>query len=320
MRKLGMTIAAAATVGLTLGTPAIGMAADLVVYTSHGETTSGPVLEAFKKIHPDINVTIVRGGTGEVVERIRAEASNPTADVLWGGPTQTFEENGALFQAYESSTDADMVTIDSKHIWHPYTVLLQPVIVSTKRVKSEDMPKTQADLASDKWKGLGSLIIPDPAKSGTGYTILSALAGQFGWDFIGKLAHGARVAPGSDDAFNAVRDGEAAIGWINEDLGAKWKADGLPVEVIYPTDAVTGQIDAQAIVAGAPHLDQAKTFIDFLGSKQSHEVVRDATIRRSARNDVAPPTVLPDIGTLNIISPVDPKQVVVARFQSAVGK
>lgn len=310
----------AAAIGLAMFASANVSAADLVVYTSHGETTSGPILDAFKRVHPDIDVTIVRGGTGEVVERLRAEAANPTADVLWGGPTQTFDENGALFQAYESPTDGEMVTVDPNHIWHPYTVLLQPVIASTKRVTAADMPNSQNDLISDKWKGLGSLIIPDPAKSGTGYTVLSALAGDKGWDFIGKMSKDARIAPGSDDAFNAVRDGEAAIGWINEDLGAKWKAEGLPIEVIYPTDAVTGQIDAQAIVAGAPHLDQAKAFIDFLGSKASHEVVRDATTRRSARNDVAPPSVLPDIGTLNIVSPVDPRPVVVARFQESLSK
>ncbi|MBD8892581.1 extracellular solute-binding protein [Roseibium litorale] len=311
---------AATAMGAAMLVPATASAADLVVYTSHGETTSSPILDAFKQAHPDINVTIVRGGTGEVVERLRAEAGNPTADVLWGGPTQTFEENAALFQAYESATDADMVTADPNHIWHPYTVLLQPIIVSTKRVSAEDMPKTQDDLVSPKWKELGSLIIPDPAKSGTGYTILSALSGDKGWDFVGSLAKDARIAPGSDDAFNAVRDGEAAVGWINEDLGAKWKAEGLPIEVIYPSDAVTGQVDAQAIVAGAPHLDEAKAFIDFLGSKASHEVVRDATIRRSARTDVTPPAVLPALGSLNIVSPVDPRPVVVARFQEFLNK
>ncbi|SHN13704.1 extracellular solute-binding protein [Roseibium suaedae] len=311
---------AAAAMGAAMLVPATASAADLVVYTSHGETTSSPILDAFKQAHPDINVTIVRGGTGEVVERLRAEAGNPTADVLWGGPTQTFEENAALFQAYESATDADMVTVDPNHIWHPYTVLLQPIIVSTKRVSADDMPKTQDDLVTAKWKELGSLIIPDPAKSGTGYTILSALSGDKGWEFVGNLAKDARIAPGSDDAFNAVRDGEAAVGWINEDLGAKWKAEGLPIEVIYPSDAVTGQVDAQAIVAGAPHLDEAKAFIDFLGSKASHEVVRDATIRRSARADVTPPTVLPELGSLNIVSPVDPRPVVVARFQEFLSK
>tara|TARA_B100001778_G_scaffold321462_1_gene312855 strand:+ start:232 stop:378 length:147 start_codon:yes stop_codon:yes gene_type:complete len=48
--------------------------------------------------------------------------------------------------------------------------------------------------------------------------------------------------------------------------------------------------------------------------------VRDATIRRSARMDVTPPSVLPDIGTLTIVSSVDPRPVVVARFQEALNK
>jgi iron(III) transport system substrate-binding protein len=295
-------------------------AGELVVYTAHGEATSAPILAAFAKAHPDVNVTIVRGGTGELVERLRAEAGNGSADVMWGGPTQTFEENAALFQPYESASDVDMVTIDPNHIWHPFTVLLQPLIVSTKRIETADIPKTQADLLSPTFAKAGGLIIPDPAKSGTGYTILSALAGNFGWEFIGKLAKDARVAPGSDDAFNAVRDGEAAVGWINEDLGAKWKAEGLPIAIVYPTDAVTGQIDAQAIIKGAQHLADAKVFIDFLGTKTSHEIVRDATVRRSARKDIAPPAALPDMATLTIVSAVDPRPVVTARFQEIRGK
>lgn len=298
----------------------IANAGELVVYTAHGETTSTPILEAFAKAHPDVKVTVVRGGTGEIVERIRAEAGNASADVMWGGPTQTFEENAALFQAYQSPSDADMVTVDPNHIWHPFTVLLQPLIVSTKRVDAASMPKTQKDLLSPDFAKAGGLIIPDPAKSGTGYTILSALAGDFGWDFIGKLAKSARIAPGSDDAFNAVRDGEAAVGWINEDLGAKWKAQGLPIAIVYPTDAVTGQIDAQAIVKGAQHLTEAKSFIDFLGTKPVHEIVRDATVRRSARKDTPPPAALPDLASLNIVSAMDPRAVVVARFQEVRSK
>lgn len=298
----------------------IANAGELVVYTAHGEATSSPILDAFAKVHTDIKVTVVRGGTGEIVERVRAEAGNASADVMWGGPTQTCEENAALFEAYQSPSDADMVTTDPNHIWHPFTVLLQPLIVSTKRVDAASMPKTQKDLLSPNFAKDGGLIIPDPAKSGTGYTILSALAGNFGWDFVGKLAKSARIAPGSDDAFNAVRDGEAAVGWINEDLGAKWKAQGLPIAIVYPTDAVTGQIDAQAIVKGTQHLEEAKSFIDFLGTKAAHEIVRDATVRRSARKDTTPPAALPDIALLTIVSAMDPRPVVVARFQDVRSK
>ena len=311
-------IAAGALVSVSL----LGMAkaGELVVYTAHGETTSAPILDAFAKARPDVKVTVVRGGTGELVERLRAEAGNSSADVMWGGPTQTFEENASLFQAYQSPSDRDMVTVDPNHIWHPFTILLQPLIVSTKRVEAGSIPKTQKDLLSPVFEKEGGLIIPDPGKSGTGYTILSALAGSFGWEFVGDLVKKARIAPGSDDAFNAVRDGEAAVGWINEDLGAKWKAQGLPIEIVYPSDAVTGQIDAQAIVRNAQHLDDAKSFIDFLGTKAVHEIVRDATVRRSARKDTTPPAALPDMTSLTIVSAMDPRPVVVARFQSARAK
>lgn len=114
----------------------VANAGELVVYTAHGEATSAPILDAFAKENPDVKVTVVRGGTGELIERLRAEGGNSSADVMWGGPTQTFEENAALFQSFESKSDADMVTNDPNRIWHPFTVLLQPLVVSTKRVEA----------------------------------------------------------------------------------------------------------------------------------------------------------------------------------------
>ena len=72
--------------------------------------------------------------------------------------------------------------------------------------------------------------------------------------------------------FSAVRDGELPIGWINEDLGVQWEQAGANVKLIYPTDVSTIQMDAYGLVKNGPNPEAAKLFMEFLGSKEVHEI------------------------------------------------
>ena len=59
-------------------------AGDLLVYTALEDDEVAVYLPAFKKAHPDINVTIYRDSTGIVTAKLLAEKDNPQADVVWG--------------------------------------------------------------------------------------------------------------------------------------------------------------------------------------------------------------------------------------------
>jgi iron(III) transport system substrate-binding protein len=128
------------------------------------------------------------------------------------------------------------------------------------------------------------------------------------------------VMPGSDPMFKAVKDGELPVGFINEDLGSTWKAQGLPVEMIYAKDAVTIQMDACGLVKGGPNPELGKLVIDFLCSKEAHAIAVNVVNRRSARKDVAPPKGLPDLGSLSLYAANEPRQVVNAKFSKISGK
>jgi iron(III) transport system substrate-binding protein len=237
---------------------------------------------------------------------------------MWGGPTETFDGAPNLFDTYDTPVAADMIVQDPNKRWTPLNVLVQPIIYNTRRVAEADAPRTIADLLDPKWAAMGGISFPDPSKSGTGLTLTSAIAGQFGWDFMNRLVKAVRVLPGSSPAFNAVRDGEVALGFINEDAGARWVNDGLPVKLVYPTDAVTVLIDGQAIVKGAKNRRNAELFIDWIGSREAHELIRSTVNRRSARKDVAAPGNLPALGSLKLITAKEPRNVVLQKFEAAL--
>ncbi len=285
------------------------------LYTPHGPEITGPILELFHEKYPGIQVQLVSGGTGELLSRLEAEKENPSADIMWGGDTVSFESASNLFAPYDSPEDAAMVKSDPEKKWHPFAILCQPVFVNTDLVKEADFPKTAKEL-TDSSRKKGKIALADPNKSGTGYTIVSGLVNAYQWPFIEELLKNCVVTPGSDAMFKAVKDGEVAIGWINEDLGAKWEAEGLPVKMIYAKDAVTVQMDAVALVKDGPSPELGKLLLDFICSKDAHAIAVEKISRRSARKDVAPPAILPALGDLRLFTANEPRQVVNAKFEA----
>jgi iron(III) transport system substrate-binding protein len=292
----------------------------LTIYTPHGPDVTAPIFELFKTFHPNIKIDVVTGGTGEVLERLRAEQANPAADIMWGGPTQTFEGAAELFDVHQAAHSNEMIVSDPANRWHAFSVLAHPLLINTKKVSPEQEPKTVGELADPKWKSMGGIALADPAKSGSGYTIISAIAATLGWPYLEKLLPTLRVAPGSSAMVNAVRDGEVALAWTWEDQGVKWMAEGLSVKMIYPSDVVPILVDATALIKGAPNQNNGRLFLDFLGTPEVHKIVVEQVKRRSARKDMASPQDLPPLTGLKLAEAVEPRDVVVTRFAKIVGQ
>jgi iron(III) transport system substrate-binding protein len=308
-------LAAAALLSLAASLPAQAQSGSIVLYTSHAADTTAPVLELIKQKLPNLSVTLVRAGTGEVLQRLKAEAGNPAADIMWGGATQLFESNADLFQPFASPESPNFLVADPANIWHASNIIAIVVAANTRKITAADMPKTTVAALDAKYTAMGGIALPDPAKSSTGYTVTSSLAAAHGWDFVGRIAKTARVLPSSGGAANAARDGETAMCWVNEDVTAKWEKEGIAIKSIYPEDGVPVVVDAQAIVRGAKNLENARAVMAFLNTREVHEATRDKVNRRSARKDVTPPVGLPELGNLKLLFAVEPASIVNARFE-----
>jgi hypothetical protein len=64
---------------------AAAIAGDVVLYSSNSVEAINAVADEFQKKNPGIKIVSVRGSTGAMMQRIKAEAGAPKADIFWSG-------------------------------------------------------------------------------------------------------------------------------------------------------------------------------------------------------------------------------------------
>jgi iron(III) transport system substrate-binding protein len=296
----------------------------VTVYSVSGPEVTDPILNEFKAKHPEIKVNkIGLPGTGEAFARVRAEKDRPLGDVIWGGSSELYSANADLITPVELPNDAATVAKDPNHIWHATDLLFQAIAVNTDKFPdAAKYPKTFEDLAKPDFSG-GDIAFATPKSSGTSYSLLTTMVTLHDWDYVNRFVKNARMLDGSTAMFNMVKDGEVGTSFINEDLGAKWLAAGVKIKLIYPEDGVSSQTGSAGIIKGATHEAAAKTFVDFLMSKEAQQIMVDQVQRRSSRNDVSAPKGLPPVEQLKRADidekwASEKKDEILAKFDDAV--
>jgi iron(III) transport system substrate-binding protein len=233
---------------------------------------------------------------------MRAEKASPLGDVFWGGARELYRANADLFAAVELPEDAAFASRDPENKWHPWTRNVLHLAVNTRRA-GPDLPKSFKDLADPKWSARGRIGMSNPATSGTAYTIVPALVTVHGWDFLAALLKNVRLTDSSETSFKWLKDGEVAAGFIFEKMFLDYVSAGAPLKVVVAEEGVIQQADGNGLIAGAPHPEQAKAFLSWMGGAEAHEIVRARLGRRSARKGVAPSPGLMDLTGIKVIEP-----------------
>ena len=77
----------------------------LVIYSPHDASPLEAGVALFEATYPNIEVQVVAAGTGELLQRIKAESENPLCDVLWGGGADSLAAFKEYFQPYVCAND-----------------------------------------------------------------------------------------------------------------------------------------------------------------------------------------------------------------------
>lgn len=296
------------------------VAAGLTIYAAQGGEITDPVIDAYRARHPDIPIQIIRGGMGEMLSRIRAEREKPIGDLLWGGSPEMYAINDELFAATELSEAAHFPQRDPAGKWHPYTVNVIYFAVNATRVSR--VPTSYREILGSEFRARGPVGLSNPTVSGTAYTIVTALVSVLGWDFIDALLGNVWLTDSSDSMFKWIKDGETAGGFLFEASLRDYVASGAPLQPVLAEEGLIVQSDGAGLIAGGPHPEAARAFLEFMASREAHEVVRARVGRRSARDDVAPAAGLLDLRGRKLIRP-DPlwvgrdRKLILARFDEA---
>lgn len=255
----------------------------LTVYTALENDQLGPFKKAFEETNKDIEITWVRDSTGIITARVLAEKANPQADVIWGVALSSvlmFDKEGIL-EAYAPQGLADLKPSfrDSANPpkWTGMDAFLSFVSINQPEfAKTGAAPiKTWADLLQPQLKG--KLVMPNPASSGTGYLQvagwLQSMGEEKGWAYMDKLHENIGVYTHSGSAPHVQSAKGERTGSVGIDMRAvKEKNNGAPLDVIVPTDGISWDMEATALVKGRPNADAAKKLIDFTVSKAAHEL------------------------------------------------
>lgn len=295
--------------------------ADLTVYAAQGAEITTPVLDAYQRLHPGLEIDVIRAGTGEMLARIRAERENPLGDLLWGGALESYTANADLFEPVPLSGTERFDAADPSARWHPFTTNVIHLVVNTERLRDAP-PVSFADLADPRWRARGRIALSNPAGSGTGYTVVTALVTLHGWDYVTALLRNCRLTESSDSMFKWVKDGETAAGFLFETTLRDYVSAGAPLRPVLASEGLIVQTDGFGLIAGARHRQAALDLIEFLRTDEASEIVRTQVGRRPARRGLAPPPGLLDVSSRPRV-PVDAawlerdRHDILARFDAA---
>ena len=175
--------------------PAFAQKTKLTVYTALENDQLGPYKEAFEKANPDVEIAWVRDSTGVVTARMLAEKDNPRADIIWGlgaSSVALFDSMG-LLEPYSPKGIAEVKPVfkSSKNppAWTGMDAWLAVMCFNTVEGGKKNLPKpaSWADLANPVYKD--SIVMPNPASSGTGYQAVYAWIQMMG-EKAGLGVHG----------------------------------------------------------------------------------------------------------------------------------
>lgn len=275
------------------------------VYTAHTANIVEKLIPDFEKA-TGIKADVVKAGSGDIINRVRAEAANPKADVIWSIGAELLEANVDLLEAYRPKEEAMIAdAFKTTGAWLPYTGILNVFVVNTKMLKPEEYPKTWTDLAQPRFKNL--LSVADAEKSGSAYMQLNTFLTIYGdnaagWEKFKSVFKNMNISASSGAVPRFVNDGEAVVGITLEDNAFLYLKGGGPVAIVYPADGTSVIADGMALVKRAPNPTTGKAFIDWALSAKTQELVVQELGRRPIRKDAKPPGALKPLEQIKLVN------------------
>lgn len=287
---------------------------DLVVYCALDQVHSEDLIREFaRESGLDVRVEFDTEATKTVglVGRIREESSRTRCDVFWNNEianTVALASEG-LLQPYDSPAASEIPETfrDPERRWTGFAARARVFIVNTDLMDPSEVDSMD-DLLDPKWAGKVGMARP---LTGTTLTHMTALFQMLGEEAARGYLTEVKAAndrgeldltSGNATLMKKVRDGVLHWGWTDTDDYYVAKSDDYPVAVVYP-DQGEGELGTMvipntvALLAGAPHPEAAKAFIDWALSKEVEaELAASRTMQIPVRADVPRPEHVPNFG------------------------
>ena len=268
---------------LLLAAASVHAQGNLVVYCANVEDWCRVMVTAFER-KTGIKVAMTRKSSGEVYAQVKAEATNPRADLWWGGtgdPHVQAAEEGLTLE-YRSPN------LDQLHPWaqdqwkrtQSRTVGIfagaMGIGFNTKLLAAKKIPepKCWADLLDPRLKD--EVQMADPNSAGTAYNALASIVQLMGedkgFDYLKKLHRNVNQYTKSGAApAKALSLGETAVGINFQHDLVPYVLQGAPIKIVSPCEGTGYEIGSMSIIKGARNLKEARAWYDWALTREAQE-------------------------------------------------
>jgi phosphoglycerate transport regulatory protein PgtC len=276
-----------------LSAPALGK--EVVIVTSFPKELFETYKKAFEAKNPGITVVINNKQTNAGVTYLRETKARPEADIFWVSAPDAFQtlKNDGLLEKYVppkeimSKIPGKIGTFpvhDPDGYYFGFAISGYGLMWNKNYLQAHKLPapKEWTDLANPRY--YGHLVISAPSRSGTTHLTIEVILQAYGWDkgWALLLNSGGNMGAITERSFGvpeAVISGQYGIGVVIDFFGLSAIASGQPVDFVYPS--LTSVVPASVgIVKGAPNMDNAKAFVNYLLSEPGQMVLFSPEIGR----------------------------------------
>lgn len=258
----------------------------------------GPVLEAFRRLWPEISLHLQDINSTRIDEQVRAlaDAGREGPDLVWSTAmdVQVKLINDGYAQAYKSPHRS---ALPDGSVWRDqgYGLTAEPVVFAYNRdrLAMNAVPRSHADLLRllegrpDVFEGRVTLY--DAERSGVALMQLSADLQIYpdAWRLVEALGpQRPRLDTSGQRMMGQVADGRMVFAYnMNRSYGAFWAARAPQIGLITPDDYHLSVSRVAFIPRNAAHPNAARLFLDFLLSREGQREIGALGVR-PVRDDV----------------------------------
>ncbi len=250
----------------------------LTVYTFIPPSQHETYLKDFNLRCPNIKINIHYEPPGPLTERLLREKHAPQADVIWG----VAATNLILMDWYDLLSPYSPANIErikpefrdsnKPPYWVGIDAWMIGLCVNPELLEKQGLPFPIAwsDLTNPVYQD--QIVLYNPYLTGTGFMMISHILQRHGevdgWAYLDALHRNiASYTQADEEACALVADGKKPIGISYALAGIELKAQGKPIEPVFPVGLSGWDMEANALIKKDQIKPAAKTFLDWTLSK-----------------------------------------------------
>ncbi len=224
---------------------------EVIVYTSHDQIHSAPILNLFQaktgiKVKAVYDVEAAK--TAGIVNRLIAEKTHPRCDVFWNNEnsrTVVLKHKGVL-APYRSTAAASIPDQfkDPDGFWTGFGARARVIIYNTDLIRPDQAPHSIYDFIQPQWRGQFAIANPLFGTTASHAAALFVFLGDAPAKhyFLALQANDVVIAAGNSVVKDMVASGEVKAGLTDTDDVNMALLAGKPVGMIYPDQNAMGTL------------------------------------------------------------------------------